>query len=198
MYIAEVYANFYSKDELRTLLSCAPPIMEIHLMSGSLSGSTDLRKTWKYNFLEQLKYPPISAPHPSFNPPPHRLRLRKLDIVQFSPVWFTSVIKDLDGRHNTIHWRRLAMLMQAHSASFPGHVARKFVVPLCRTSGPYDTIIRSIAALAATHHGSTLGSMQRDHERFGFVDGMWRLELELSIPVPRYYIEEGKTIHSIL
>ena len=197
-YVAEVYANYCSKDDLRTLLACAPPVMEIHLIDGSLPGSADLRKAWKYNFLEQLNYPPVPAPHPSLNPPPHRLRLRKLNIIQFTPIWFTSIIKRLGGGHNTIHWRRLVMLMQAHAASFPGHVARKFVVLLCKTNGPYDAIIRSIASLAATHHGSTVGLVPRDHERFGFVEGKWRLELELDIPSPRYYIEEGKTVESIL
>jgi hypothetical protein len=198
-YVAEAYAHHRSVSELEEMLKCAPPVTELHLIDMSMSGNGELRKTWKYQFLEQLKYPPISAPRPSLNPPPHRLRLRKLNIVQFSPTWLHKTLeKHLISMPFSIHWHRLALLMRAHVASFPGHVARKFVVPLCRTNGPYDIIIRTIAFWAAEECGYTIGTIHRDHERFGFVDGVWRLELETKLPLPRYYIEVGMPLDSLL
>jgi len=89
-------------------------------------------------------------------------------------------------------------MMRAHVASFPGHVARKFVVPLCRTNGPYDTIVRTIARWAVGQFGYTMGVIPRDHERFGFVDHMWRLELEANLPTPRYYVQHKQSLESLV
>ena len=198
-YVAEAYANFRSVCDLEEMLGCAPPVTELHLIGVSVPGSRELRKGWKYQFLEQLKYPPVHAPHPSLNPPSHRLRLRKLEVIQFSPEWLHRVLEQhLNSTPRSVHWYRLGFMMRAHVASFPGHVARKFVVPLCRTLGPYDKIIRTIALWAAEHCGVEEGSVQRDHERFGFVNGMWRLELETKLSVPRYYVQPGLSLDALL
>ncbi|KAF9516463.1 hypothetical protein BS47DRAFT_1390711 [Hydnum rufescens UP504] len=198
-YIAEAYAHHHSVFELEEMLKCAPPVTELHLIDMSVPGSGELRRNWKYEFLEQQKYPPLPAPHPSLNPPPHRLCLCKLDVVEFSPVWLHKALEThLVSMPHSIHWYRLALMMRGHVASFPGHVARKFVVPLCRTSGPYDTIIRTIALWAVEEYGFKVGIVQRDHERFGFIDGMWRLELETKLPLPRYYIQPGMSLDSLL
>jgi hypothetical protein len=173
-YIAEAYAHHHSLFELEEMLRCAPPVTELHLIDVSVSGSGELRKNWKYKFLKQLKYSPLSAPHPSLNPPAHRLRLCKLNIVQFSPMWLHKALEThLVSMPHSIHWYRLALMMHAHIASFPGHVPCKFVVPLCQTSGPYNTIIRTIALWAVEEYGYKAGIIQQDHEHFGFIDGMW-------------------------
>jgi hypothetical protein len=88
--------------------------------------------------------------------------------------------------------------MHAHVASFPGHIACKFVVPLCWTNGPCDAIIQTIASWAVKKFGFTLGLIQRDHERFGFVDSMWQLELETNLLTPQYYIQPGQPLESLL
>ncbi|KAF9505548.1 hypothetical protein BS47DRAFT_1400295 [Hydnum rufescens UP504] len=70
-YIAEAYAHHHSVFELEEMLKCAPPVTELHLIDMSVPGSGELQRNWKYEFLEQQKYPPLPAPHPSLNPPPH-------------------------------------------------------------------------------------------------------------------------------
>ena len=104
-YVAEVYANHHSIHRRDELLECAPPIMELHLIDASMPGGGELRKGWKYHFLDQRKYPPVVAPHSSLDPPPHRTRLRKLQVVQFSPEWLNETIeRHLISEHCSIHW----------------------------------------------------------------------------------------------
>ncbi|KAF9505154.1 hypothetical protein BS47DRAFT_1368270 [Hydnum rufescens UP504] len=70
-YVAKLYANPHSLCHLEDLLKYAPPVMELHLIDMTAPGSGPLRKQWRYQFLEQLKYPPVPAPYPSLNPPSH-------------------------------------------------------------------------------------------------------------------------------
>jgi hypothetical protein len=199
MYVAELYANHHSICQPKDLLKYTPPVMELHLIDMTVPGSRTLQKQWKYQFLDQLKYPPVPTPHPSLNLPSHQLQLCKLSIIQFSPMWLRNTLEwKLKSSPCSIHWHRLALLMCAHVASFLGHIAHKFVVPLCRTNGPYNPIIHNIASWAAEQCRSSQGLVQQDHEHFGFIDGMWRLELELNLPVPQYYIQDRQSLESLL
>jgi hypothetical protein len=70
-YIVKAYAHHCLVFELEEMLKCAPPVTELHLIDMSTLGIRELQKNRKYQFLKQLKYPPLSAPHPSLNPPAH-------------------------------------------------------------------------------------------------------------------------------
>ncbi|KAF9503175.1 hypothetical protein BS47DRAFT_1402666 [Hydnum rufescens UP504] len=104
-YVAELYANPHSLRQLEDLLKYAPPVMELHLIDMTTPGSGLLQKQWRYQFLEQLKYPPVPAPYPSLNPPLHQLHLPKLSVVQFSPAWLRDMLEQkLKSTTCSIHW----------------------------------------------------------------------------------------------
>ncbi|KAF9504619.1 hypothetical protein BS47DRAFT_1401227 [Hydnum rufescens UP504] len=172
-YVQMCYLHQQSPVDLAEMMENAPPYRDL----GDLRrfhpfplpvAATSVKTFLRYSLLELNRYPPIAVEGFTLGAP------QIMDRIEFTTAW---LVRTLDEEYTATR-RRLAQFVRAHAIR-DDRSTTPFWVPLYRTNGPYDDLVRVIgqSAMLDPDVQYSRPSRPRHMESFGYLEsGLWYID----------------------
>ncbi|KAF9509251.1 hypothetical protein BS47DRAFT_1397041 [Hydnum rufescens UP504] len=192
-YVQMCYLHQQSPVDLAEMMENAPPYRDL----GDLRrfhpfplpvAATSVKTFLRYSLLELNRYPPIAVEGFTLGAP------QIMDRIEFTTAW---LVRTLDEEYTATR-RRLAQFVRAHAIR-DDRSTTPFWVPLYRTNGPYDDLVRVIgqSAMLDPDVQYSRPSRPRHMESFGYLEsGLWYIDWDRSSPAPFLFLRTDEAIFS--